>query len=168
MDYTKAIMSARKNDDIKERNELLAKQKHEEDVMEKLKLLAPRMEKLMNIANQLLEAGYWEFLDPGEWGKTGFVSEGWAHHFGFMLDSWGFGKTRHISSMGIVAGGYCGNNDFHTTGTTTYMTDWHGNTPNGAPIKIEYAERTVDMFDDFERRFYSSLDIFLKNKGVKM
>ena len=34
------------------------------------------------------------------------------------------------------------------------------------PIKMDYAERTLEKFDDFENRFYSALETFLKNKAL--
>lgn len=166
MDYSKAIASAQKNDADKELEKKIAEKKHLEEVLNSLKKLTPRIKKLIDTANELLDAGYWNFLDPGEWGRSGFVSEGWAHHFGFMLDSWGFGRGKHISSVGIVAGGACGDHDFHTTGETTYMTGWYKAEPDGTPIKVSYAERTLKDFDDFEHRFYTALDSFLASKGV--
>ena len=166
MDYSKAIASAQKNDADKELEKKLTEKKHLEEVLGSLKKLTPRIKKLIDTANELLKAGYWSFLDPGERGKCGFVSEGWAHHFGFMLDSWRYGREKHISSVGIVAGGFCGEHDFHTTGECTYMTGWYGNTPDGTPIKVPYAERTLKDFDDFEQRFYTALKDFLASKGV--
>lgn len=167
MDYAKAIASAQKKDADKELEKKLAEKKHLEEVLEGLKKLTPRIKKLIDTANELLKAGYWSFLDPGEWGRCGFVSEGWAHHFGFMLDSWGVSNCdKHISSVGIVAGGACGDHDFHTTGELTYMTGWYKADPDGTPINVSYAERTLRDFDDFEQRFYTALESFLASKGV--
>ena len=166
MDYSKAIASAKQNDIDKEIEKRRAEKEYLDDLLERLKKLTPRIKKLIDTANELLKAGYWSFLDPGEWGRCGFISEGWAHHFGFMLDSWGNGRDKHISSVGIVAGGACGNHDFHTTGETTYMTSWYKAEPDGTPIKVSYAERTLEDFDDFEQRFYTALESFLASKGV--
>ena len=165
MDYTKAIASAQKKDADKEFEKKLAEKKHLEELLDSLKKLTPRIKKLIDTANELLKAGYWSFLDPGEWGKCGFVSEGWAHHFGFMLDR-NTPRRTLIDSVGIVAGGYCGDHDFHTTGELTYMTGWYKSTPDGTPIKVPYAERTLEDFDDFEQRFYTALESFLASKGV--
>ena len=165
MDYSKAIASAQKNDADKELEKKLEEKKHLEEVLNSLKKLTPRIKKLIDTANELLKAGYWSFLDPGDWGRCGFVSEGWAHHFGFMLDRNAPLRT-HIDSVGIVAGGYCGDHDFHTTGKATYMTGWYKSTPDGTPIKVPYAEKTLEVFDDFEQRFYTALESFLASKGV--
>ena len=143
----------------------LEEKKHLEEVLNSLKKLTPRIKKLIDTANELLKAGYWSFLDPGEWGKCGFISEGWAHHFGLMLDRNAPWRTK-VDSVGIVAGGLCGDHDFHTTGELTYMTGWYRSTPDGTPIKVSYAERTLKDFDDFEQRFYTALESFLASKGV--
>lgn len=165
MDYAKAIASAQKKDADRELEKKLAEKKHLEELLYSLIKLTPRIKKLIDTANELLKAGYWSFLDPGEWGKCGFVSEGWAHRFGLMLDR---NAPRHtkVDSVGIVAGGYCGDHDFHTTGETTYMTGWYKSTPDGTSIKVSYAERTLEEFDDFEQRFYTALESFLASKGV--
>ena len=168
MDYSKAILSAKQNDADKEKEQLRLKREHLENLLDSLKKLTPRIKKLIDTGNQLISAGYWDFLDPGEWGKCGFVSEGWAHHFGLMLERHGFGQPMNINSVGIVAGGFCGEHDFHTTGERTYMTGWYGSTPDGTPIKVEYAERTLKEFDDFESRFYTALEEFLAKKGVSV
>lgn len=167
MDYSKAILSAKKNDIAKETEKRIKEEEHLNDLLNSLKKLTPRIRKLIDTANELLDAGYWSFLDPGEWGKTGFVSEGWAHHFGLMLDRNAPYHTK-VDSVGIVAGGCCGDHDFHTTGENTYMTGWYCSTPDGTPIKVSYAEITLEDFDDFETRFYTALKSFLANKGVKV
>lgn len=165
MDYSKAILSAKQNDLDIEAQKKREEKEHLDDLLKRLKKLTPRIKKLVDTANQLLSAGYWDFLDPGEWGRCGFVSEGWAHHFGLMLDRNAHWHTR-VDSVGIVAGGFCGDHDFHTTGETTYMTGWYKSTPDGTPIKVPYAERTLKDFDDFEQRFYTALESFLASKGV--
>lgn len=167
MDYTKAIMSARQNDIDNENEQKRKEKEHLEDLLKCIKKLTPRIKKLIDTANELLKAGYWCFLDPGEWGKCGFVSEGWAHHFGLMLDRNAPWHTR-VDSVGIVAGGFCGEHDFHTTGEITYMTGWYQSTPDGTSIKVSYAERTLKDFDDFEQRFYTALEDFLAKKGVSV
>ena len=169
MDYSKAILSARQNDVDKALEKKRLEKEHLEDLLSRLKKLTPRIKKLIDTANQLISAGYYEeFLKPGEWGRGGFVSEGWAHHFGFMLERHGFGQPLNINSVGIVAGGACGEHDFHTTGERTYMTGWYGSTPDGTPIKVSYAEHTLETFDDFEKRFYTALEEFLAKKGVSV
>jgi hypothetical protein len=167
MDYTKAIMTAKQNDIDNENEQKCKEKEHLEDVLKCIKKLTPRIKTLIDTANQLLDAGYWSFLDPGDWGKCGFVSEGWAHHFGLMLDRNAPYHTK-IDSVGIVAGGFCGEHDFHTTGECTYMTGWYKSTPDGTPIKVSYAERTLKDFDDFEQRFYTALEDFLAKKGVSV
>jgi hypothetical protein len=167
MDYSKAIMSAKQNDIDNENEQKRKEKEHLEDLLKRIKKLTPRIKRLIDTANQLLDAGYWSFLDPGDWGKCGFVSEGWAHHFGLMLDRNAPRRT-HIDSVGIVAGGYCGEHDFHTTGEATYMTGWYKSTPDGTSIKVSYAERTLEDFDDFEQRFYTALEDFLAKKGVSV
>ena len=165
MNLSERISMARVNDNNEAIAKERAKQEHEKEVLENIKALTPRITKLIEVGNELLDNGYWEFLDPGEWGRKGFVSEGWAHHFGFVLDCWAVSK-KHISSMGIVNGGGCGSYDFHTTGEHTYMTEWYKSEPCGKAIKIEDAERMLEVFDDFEKRFYESLEVFLAKKGV--
>lgn len=169
MDYAKAIASAQKKDADRKNEKKRLEKEHLEELLNSLKKLTPRINKLIDTANQLISAGYYEeFLAPGEYGKKGFVSEGWAHHFGLMLERHGFGQPLNINSVGIVAGGFCGEHDFHTTGERTYMTGWYGSTPDGTPIKVEYAERTLKDFDDFESRFYTALEEFLAKKGVNV
>ena len=134
--------------------------------MSRLQKLTPRISKLIETANALLENGYQDFLTPDEWGRNGWVSEGWAHKIGFMYDSWGFGTVYHISSMGIVNGGACGGFDFHTTGDCTYMTKNYGKDPIAVPLKENNAESFLKGFDDFESSFYDAVEIFLKSKSV--
>lgn len=162
MDLNERIMNARMNDTQKAVDAQIAKESHVFDLLNKIKALTPRITELIDTANMLIDNGYWGFIDTDEWGKGGFRSEGWAHHFGFMYNN----SANRIDSVGIVNGGACGEYDFHTTGDSVYMTKWYQSEPCEQELKVENAERMLRDFDDFEKRFYTELDEFLSKKGA--
>ena len=169
MDLAERIRNAKANDIEKALDEKAKAKAYLESLLTKVEALEPRITKLIDTANDLLANGFWSFLDPGEWGRKGFVSEGWAHHFGLMLVEGGWRKPineRRVDSVGIVNGGACGNYDFHTTGKCHYMTEWHRSTWTNQPLKVSSIERMLDGFEDFESRFYSELETFLTKKGA--
>lgn len=156
MDLIDRIVSARKNDEEKRHNKEFEQNKRLESCISKFRELEPKIKKLIDVANTLIDNGYCnEFV-----GK--YFSNGISHHVGLMFDS----NKKNIGSIGICNGGSRGNYDFHTTGEKTYMTEHNKNTPVSEDIKIIDAETTLREFDDFEERFYKNLETFLQNKGV--
>lgn len=147
-------------------DEKVKKQQEQSALQEKLtadiKALTPRIKELIETANALIDAGYYEkFLDSNASdGVRGFCSEGWAHHVGFMYNS----GTRHIDSIGRCNGGWNGNYDFHTTGDSIYMTAWYRSQPVDHPIKWRDAADFVAEFDKFETKFKQALEVFLQAK----
>lgn len=162
MDLNERIVKAKANDVQKAVDAQNAKDAHIKELLKSIKALTPRITKLVDTANTLIDNGYWDFIKTDEWGKGGFRSEGWAHHFGFMVNK----ITDRVDSVGICNGGACGNYDFHTTGEQTYMTEWYGSIPCVQEIKVSNAERMLKEFDDFENRFYTELDKYLSEKGA--
>ena len=162
MDLNERIKNAKTNDVKKEEELKMQKQMHKIELLKKIESLTPRITKLIDTANTLIDNGYWNFIETDEWGRNGFRSEGWAHHFGFMLN----GGTHRIDSVGICNGGACGDYDFHTTGEFTYMTEWYKSIPCSHELKVEDAERMLRDFDDFETRFFTELESFLAKKGA--
>lgn len=165
MDLAERIRNAKANDIEKALDEKAKAKAYLESLLTKVEALESRITKLIDTANDLLANGYWSFLDPGDWGRKGFVSEGWAHHFGFMRVSEN-GHILRIDSMGVVNGGACGGYDFHTTGKRHYMTEWYRSEPVSKPFKVSNIEEMLKLFDDFESRFYSELETFLTKKGA--
>ena len=162
MDLNERIMKAKANDVQKAVDAQNTKDAHLKELLEQIKVLTPRITKLIDTANTLIDNGYWDFIKTDEWGKGGFCSEGWAHHFGFMVN----GATDRVDSVGICNGGACGNYDFHTTGEQTYMTSHNTGLFSNKEIKVSNAERMLKDFDDFENRFCTELDKFLSKKGA--
>lgn len=155
MDLIVRIISARNKDEEIVRNKELEQQKRLETCISKLCELTPKIKKLIDVANTLVENGYCDFV-------KNHCSNGISHLVGLMID---FSKNK-VDSIGICNGGYYGDYDFHTTGKKTYMTEHNKSTPVSKEIKINNAEATLEEFDDFEKRFYNRLEIFLQKKGV--
>ena len=169
MDLAERIRNAKMNDIQKESKKKAKEKAYLERLLKKVEALEPRITKLIDTANDLLDNDYQSFLkgfmSEGLAHHLGFVSEDLAHHFGFMRVSEN-GRTLRIDSMGIVNGGACGGYDFHTTGKRHYMTEHHRSVPVLQPLKVFNIETMLKMFGDFESRFYSELETFLANKGA--
>lgn len=168
MDLSERIKSARKNTEKAIADEELEKQKRITDLRSQIKGLTPRIEKLMSIANDLVDNGFFqEFLETKNGSNnyySGFCSEGWAHRVGFVPD---YRHKHKIEYMGIVSGGAYGNHDFLTNGKETFMTTFsYEFAKSSMELSISDAERFVRDFDKFEKRFYKELDAFLKKKGA--
>lgn len=155
MDLTNRIITARKNDEEVKRNKELEQEKQLTTCIFKLYHLTPKIKKIINVANTLIDNGYYDFIIPR-------CSEGIKHIVGFMLDR----SKNKVDSIGICNGGWCGEYDFHTTGEKIYMTEHYKNTPVEKEIKINNAERTLREFNDFEKKFYDDLEKFLQNKNA--
>ena len=162
MDLNERIKNAKTNDEKKEEELKRQKQIHQTEILKKIESLTPRITKLINTANTLIDNGYWNFIETDNWGENGFRSEGLAHHFGFMLNL----NAHKIDSVGICNGGSFGDYDFHTTGTQTYMTQHYDGQPCFKELKVGDAEIMLREFDDFETRFFTELEKFLVEKGA--
>lgn len=158
------IRQAKKSDADREVEKQQRQNALEEKLTADIKALTPRIKELIETANALIDAGYYEeFLESyGSNGSRGFCSEGWAHHIGFMYNS----TTGHIDSMGRCNGGWNGNYDFHTTGDSIYMTAWHCSQPVDHPIKWGDAADFVAEFDKLETKFRQALEAFLQTKNA--
>lgn len=159
MDFSERLKLAKtnvENDNAKKETE---KQNRMANYRKQLKDLTPRINKLMSDANSVIANGFYDFF--GE--DSSFFSDGWAHKVGFIKNRSG-GK---IEFMGIINGGFCGDNDFHTNGERAFMTTkWYGDEESPMELKESNVERFLKEFDDFETRFYESLDNFLVKKGA--
>ena len=163
MDLNERIMKAKANDVQKAVDAQNTKDAHLKELLEQIKVLTPRITKLIDTANTLIDNGYDSFIrTDSDNSYRGFQTEGWAHHFGFYINH----STGKVDSVGICNGGACGDFDFHTTGETTYMTSHNKGLFSNKEIKVSNAERMLKDFDDFENRFYTELDKFLSKKGA--
>lgn len=161
MDFSERIKLAKTNVEKDNAKKEMEKQNRLSNYRKQLKALTPRINKLMSDANSVIANGFYDFLDGDS--SSSFFSEGWAHKVGFIKNLSG----GEIEFMGIINGGYCGDHDFHTNGERAFMTTkWYGDEESSMDLKESDVERFLKEFDDFETRFYKSLDKFLVKNGA--
>ena len=166
MELSERIKLARINSDEASKTKEQERLEYISSLRNQITNLSPRIHELIKTANILIDYGFYkDFLYTG--GKNnykGFCSESWKHHVGFIPD---FINGKKIKYMGIINGGACGEHDFLTNGTETFMTTANSSSvPSDMELNVSNAKRFIESFDDFENRFYKGLDEFLNKMNA--
>lgn len=129
--------------------------------IELVKRFKPRIEKLLETANECEKygicidkygAGFNRSLDS--WEKGTFVSNSISHKLGFigyMTD-----KGKEYLMLGIKAGGACGCYDFITNGNLV-LSEHEKTKAVSAPLQ-KHLKQFLQDFDKFESKFYEYVD----------
>lgn len=151
--------------------ETLLKQKYE-DCLTKIRLLKPRIDYLLKLANCCRENGIpIGTLDSDrrefKWQK-GFITKIKTDGFearcgiGFLYKNCTYASTA-ITEIGTRDDSI---GDFHTNGEDTYFTSWYGEDRSNPHIvdMIEEAERFINKFVEFEENFLEFVDDITREK----
>ena len=128
----------------------------------KLKMLAPRIKDLMEIANSLVENDIPLGQTTTELGmkyKDAFVAEGIHHRLGFFFER--LNGENYLVGIGIEGGGCCGhdlvvNDDGYMEKHPDY--NYASYQYTGYWDYCDKCKRFLNEFDDFERRVYAYVD----------
>ena len=130
----------------------VAKLNRIEEYKERIRVLKPRIDELLEVGNACVEHGI--ELEGQAWGghqgydTHQFISNGWSHLCGFIKEyNQTTRKQMSFTKVGKIGGGAC-NYNLTTDGITI---DVSGD--------VEYVlKRFLDEFDTFETEFYNYVD----------
>lgn len=159
--------------DNKELEKKMAIKMEREDLIAKVRCLKPRIDELIETANECIEYGicineygksFNYYVD--EYEKGTFVTNGWSHKVGFIQKSNGYYKGKRVYNtikyIGIDNGGANGCYDFRTDGYSVQYI--HEKNEDDRKIPSIYdLKKFLNGFDEFEKKFYEYVD---KKLGV--
>lgn len=176
------ILNKRIKDNKIKQDNLIKEAQRKDELIKKALTLCPRVQKILDTANALVENGYIDFLYGGEcqvfpsFNKRvkSFVSEGFYHELGLIGELSETTLAHYcykippqkpfFKFMGIVAGGWNGDYDTLIDGNDIYISK-HGTT---TPIGLEFTDRwyyhcdrMIKEFEEYEKRFFEKVEEFL-------
>lgn len=140
----------------------LALQRQIELAKEQIKLLKPRIDELISVANACMEHGIEinarmnRMYGQDKWEEGTFVTNSISHKIGFVTR-----RKMEITHMGINAGGACGSWDFRTDGENTFSADEDNPKITKEPL-LHHCKEFLADFDKFEAEFYKYIDNLTK------
>ena len=164
-----SIKNYRQRCDEEKLNKEREKQNQMEKYIEQIKVLRPRIEELIEVANACLENGIEinkthmndSYYDKWEHGT--FCTNCITHKIGFV---WQYKNNKFINkieTMGIDGGGANGEHYLRTDGSFVVSRVGRGYDDKCKEPDSYQLKRFIETFDDFETAFYKYVDKIVNN-----
>lgn len=136
--------------------------KEHNEIKEKIRQLAPRINNLLELVNTCLKNNIRPYKADTEGGLSSrniFEAEGFYHHTGFI--NLKYKEVTTISYIGIINGGTCGNTNLQVDkygNAVGIYTDNYRNKITRIEPRLEDMKEFLKEFDYFEKEFLAYID----------
>lgn len=137
--------------------ERIAAEEYRQNLCNRVRAMKPAINDLIMVAKAAQEAGIPLKSEPmnGLYYENGdFFAEAMTHKVGFVQASC---TNEKIIGVGFEGGGYCGNYDFFTDGSTIYDKSRDNEWETREPI-TKHLEKFIEKFSEFEEAFYDYIE----------